>query len=183
METPANSPGSSAPGLAPVVDRNIRVLLERRDQEQRARKFSDRLADTVTRFAGTMTFVYVHLLLFGGWIVWNMESVPLPKFDPSLVILAMAASVEAIFLSTFILITQNRITGQAEKRADLDLQISLLAEHEITRIVTLVSEIAHKMGIDASRDPSLGPLKHDVPPEQVLDKIEAGYKQHNQGTV
>ena len=85
----------------------------------------------------------------------------------------MVASVEAIFLSTFILITQNRMTAQAEKRADLDLQISLLAEHEITRLLTLTMAIATHLGLDTSHDPELAELAQDVAPEQVLDTLEA----------
>ena len=74
------------------------------------------LADSITRFTGSMPFVYLHLLLFGGWIIANLPGVPLPHFDPTFVALAMVASVEAIFLSTFILITQNRMTAQAERK-------------------------------------------------------------------
>ena len=81
----------------------------------------------------------------------NLPGVPLPHFDPTCVVLAMVASVEAIFLSTFILITQNRIATQAQKRADLDLQISLLAEHEITRLLTLTVAMAERLGSRQSR--------------------------------
>ena len=74
-----------------------------------------------------MRFVMIHALLFGAWIVWNLGWIPgLPPFDPTFVVLAMVASVEAIFLSTFVLITQNRMAAMADKRADLDLQVSLL---------------------------------------------------------
>jgi uncharacterized membrane protein len=132
-----------------------------------------RLADSITRFTGSMPFVYLHLLLFGGWIIANLPGVPLPHFDPTFVALAMVASVEAIFLSTFILITQNRMTAQAEKRADLDLQISLLAEHEITRLITLTMAIATHLGLDTSHDPELAELAQDIAPEQVLDTLEA----------
>ena len=69
----------------------------------------------------------------------------IPQFDASFVTLAMMASVEDIFLSTFILITQNRMASVADKRAELDLQISLLAEHEVTRLVTLVSAMAERI--------------------------------------
>ena len=74
---------------------------------------------------------------------------------------------------TFILITQNRMTAQAAKRADLDLQASLLAEHEITRLMTLVSAIAARLGIEAAQDPELAELAQDVTPEQVLDTMDA----------
>src|SRR5262244_1509611 len=89
----------------------------------------------------------------------------------------MVASVEAIFLSTFILITQNRMAAQAEKRAELDLQISLLAEHEITRLLKLVTAVAARMGIDAAQEPELAELAQDVAPEKVLDIIEADQQQ------
>jgi uncharacterized membrane protein len=89
------------------------------------------------------------------------------------VVLAMIASVEAIFLSTFVLISQNRMAAAADKRADLDLQVSLLAEHEITRLVTLVSGIADRMGVRTEADAELDEITQDVAPEAVLDKIEA----------
>ena len=95
-----------------------------------------------------------------------------PKFDPTFVVLAMVASVEAIFLSTFVLITQNRMAAAAEKRAELDLQVSLLTEHEITRLIQLVSAIGDRLGLEEVCDPELNELKNDVHPERVLDKID-----------
>jgi uncharacterized membrane protein len=89
-----------------------------------------------------MRFVYVHVALYGGWITLNLGIIPgLPRFDPTFVVLAMVASVEAIFLSTFVLISQNRMAAVANKRADLDLQISLLTEHELTKLATIVSAV------------------------------------------
>jgi len=156
-----------------VLERNIRALDERRGQEEAKAGFQDRLARAVTRATGSMAFVYLHLLLFGGWILVNLGFIPgLAPFDPSFTILAMAASVEAIFLSTFVLITQNRMAEAAEKRAELDLQISLLAEHEITKIAAMVAAIAERIGIDAGADPELAEITQDVVPEAVLDEIE-----------
>jgi len=83
----------------------------------------------------------------------------------------MVASVEAIFLSTFVLITQNRMAAAADKRADLDLQISLLAEHEITKLATLVSELARKVGVQTQSE-ELREVEQDVNPDAVLDRIE-----------
>src|SRR5205823_12269357 len=92
-------------------------------------------------FSGSMRFVYVHLVLYGAWIIANLGWIAgVRPWDPSFVVLAMIASVEAIFLSTFILITQNRMARAAERRAELDVQVSLLAEAEITKLVQLVSE-------------------------------------------
>src|SRR4051812_29951226 len=99
-------PGSppNEPGLSTIVHRNIAALLELRRAQERRKTASDRIADAVTAFAGSMWCVYVHAVLFGGWIVINLGLVPRVKpFDPfPFVMLAMFASVEAIFLSTFI---------------------------------------------------------------------------------
>jgi uncharacterized membrane protein len=160
--------------MARVVDRNIRALLEHRQEQQVSRSGEERIADAITRFTGSMRFVYIHLVLFGTWIVVNLGWVPgAPKFDPSFVVLAMVASVEAIFLSTFVLISQNRMSALADKRADLDLQVSLLSEHEITRLITLVTAMAERMGIDAAQDPELAELSRDVRPEKVMETMEA----------
>lgn len=167
--------GIKAKGMGEVVDRNIRALLERRMREERARPLSDKIADRVTAFTGSMAFVYLHLVIFGLWIAINLgwlSFLRVPKFDPTFVVLAMVASVEAIFLSTFVLITQNRMAAAAEKRAELDLQVSLLTEHEITRLIQLVTAIGERLGIDEVNDPELAVLKEDVHPERVLDKID-----------
>ena len=169
-----DSKGDLAPlaEMAGVMQRNIQALLERRKAEENRRAVEVRLADAITRFTGSMVFVYIHLALFGLWIVANLPGVPFPKFDPSYVVLAMFASVEAIFLSTFVLISQNRMANEAAKRADLDLQVSLLAEHEVTRLITLVKAIAEKLEVDASQHPELPELQKDVAPEKVLDALD-----------
>jgi uncharacterized membrane protein len=133
----------------------------------------ERVAGAITRFSGTMRFVYVHIVVYGFWILANLGVVPgVPKFDPSFVILAMAASVEAIFLSTFILITQNRMSAAADQRAEFDLQISLLAEHEVTKLAALLSVVADRLGVETDVDAEVEELKEDVAPEAVLDEIE-----------
>lgn len=174
----ADQPSGSATGLhsgmAHVVERNIHALLNRRHREEARQGLQQRIADAITRFTGSMTFVYLHAALYGLWVAINLGWIPwIPKFDPTFVVLAMVASVEAIFLSTFILITQNRMSTMADRRADLNLQISLLAEHEVTRLVELVSAMAKKMGIDEATNPQLEELKQDVHPEEVLDTMEA----------
>src|SRR5215218_9195747 len=131
--------------IAPVLERNIEALIARRRAEEQQKTTQDRIADAITLFTGSMKFVYLHVLLFGAWIIINLGVTPLPCFDSSFVILAMFASVEAIFLSTFVLISQNRMAILNDKRADLDLQISLLAEYEVTQALNLVVQIAEKM--------------------------------------
>ena len=160
------------PEMAEVVDRNIVAVLQRRRKDELRKGTQDRIADRVTSFTGSMLFVYIHLAIFGSWIVVNAGWTPFRRFDASFVVLAMIASVEAIFLSTFVLISQNRMQALADKRADLDLQVSLLAEHEITQLITLVTEIARRMDVEAALYPELRELAQDVAPEKVLDHME-----------
>jgi uncharacterized membrane protein len=81
-------------------------------------------------------------------------------------------SLEAIFLSTFVLVSQNRQAAIADQRAELDLQINLLAEHEVTRLLTLVDEISKKLKIDNGDAAELTELQRDVRPDAVLNELE-----------
>jgi uncharacterized membrane protein len=158
--------------------RNIEVLRQRREVEEASAGPEERIARAITRFSGSMRFVYVHLALYGGWIAANLGWLPSVRpWDPTFVVLAMIASVEAIFLSTFILITQNRMAAAADRRAELDLQVSLLAEAEITKLVHLVSEIAAKLDLPVARDGDVEEMKKLVQPEAVLDAIEEAQPQ------
>jgi uncharacterized membrane protein len=171
-------------GLSPVLERNIQALQLRRQREDKEAAVQERVAEAITRFTGSMRFVYLHLAVFGFWIVANLGWVPVvPAWDPSFVVLAMVASVEAIFLSTFVLISQNRMAAAADTRADLDLQVSLLAEHEITRLVTLVSGIADRMGVKTEADADLEEITRDVAPEAVLDELEAAKPEAEQPLI
>jgi uncharacterized membrane protein len=168
------TPPPQPPGLSSVLARNIQTLNERRQQEEAEATIQERTAEAITRFTGSMPFVYLHLAFFGFWIVANLGWIPgVPIWDESFVVLAMWASVEAIFLSTFVLISQNRMAAAADKRADLDLQISLLAEHEVTKLAALVSAIAQRLGVRTDVDAEVGEIMQDVAPEAVLDEIEA----------
>lgn len=160
-------------GLSHALARNIRTLQERRAHEERQASRQERVAEAITRFTGSMAFVYLHVVLFGFWTLVNAGVLPiLPKWDESFIILGTSASVEAIFLSTFVLISQNRMAASADKRADLDLHIGLLAEHEVTKLVTLVSAITDHLGIETEADGEIGELRQDVAPDAVLDEIE-----------
>lgn len=159
-------------GITPALARNIEALEQRQAQEAAQAGLQQRLADAITRFSGSMVSVYLHLILFGGWIIINVGLTPLKPWDPSLVVLAMIASVEAIFLSTFVLISQNRMAANADKRADLDLQTNLLAEHEITKAIAMLSAIAEHLGVATPADDELDQLKRNVAPERVMDALD-----------
>jgi uncharacterized membrane protein len=162
--------------IAQVVERNIDALLARQTRETRARSAQERLAYAITGFAGSLPFVMLHAVLVIAWTIINLGWTPLEPFDPTFVILATVASVEAIFLTSFVLITQNQMQADADRRADLDLQVSLLAEHEVTRLISITRRIAERVGVDPHEDSDLeeelDELERDIVPEQVLDSID-----------
>jgi uncharacterized membrane protein len=166
-------PPPAPDSLSSTLRRNIAVLRQRRVDEEKSASFEERMAERISRFAGSMRFVYLHAILYGFWIAANTGFVPaVEPWDPTLVVLAMIASVEAIFLSTFILIGQNRMAASADRRAELDLQISLLAEREITKLVGLVSDIAARIGVEQPNRAEIEEMKREVAPEAVLDVIQ-----------
>lgn len=161
------------PALADIIEKNICTLLEIREEYEQSRGIQDRIADVITRFSGSMWFVYLHVAWFGLWIALNLGWLGVRPFDPfPFGLLTMVVSLEAIFLATFVLISQNRMGVVADKRADLDVQINLLAEHEITRILMLVDAVAKRMGIQDANDPEIMQLARDVQPEEVIQEME-----------
>src|SRR5688572_23414669 len=102
MSTPENA----IPEMAKVIERNVNALLNRKEEENRKRNLKERIVDSISAFAGSILSVYIHLILFGTWVIWNLGWLNLKPFDADFIILATFAAVEAIFLSTFVLISQ-----------------------------------------------------------------------------
>jgi uncharacterized membrane protein len=171
MEQPPTIPPPAPDGLNSLLLRNIERMKEVQAQDAAAASFEERVASAITRFTGSLKFVYVHGALYGAWIAANLGWLGIAPWDPTFVVLAMIASVEAIFLSTFILISQNRMAAEADRRAELDLQVSLLAEHEVTKLVQLVAEIARRLDIQET-SPETEEMKQTVAPEAVLEAIQ-----------
>jgi uncharacterized membrane protein len=120
-----------------------------------------------------MPFVYFHVILFAVWILANLEIAGIPAFDPyPFGMLTTIVSLEAIFLSTFVLVSQNRQAAIADRRSELDLQMNLLTEHEVTRLLMIIDEMAKKMGIDPCDTEEIQDLKKDIAPEEVLNELE-----------
>ena len=158
--------------MSHALRENIETLSARERDAAANAPLSQRVAERITAFTGSMTFVLIHLVVFGFWILTNTIGLPgVPQFDESLVVLAMFASVEAIFLSTFVLISQNRMAERQNRSADLDLHISLLAEHELTRVAMLLERVAQKLDVPVD-DLEFAEIKEDVEAEDVLDALE-----------
>ncbi|MBA3912322.1 MAG: DUF1003 domain-containing protein [Acidobacteriales bacterium] len=114
------------------------------------RTASQRIADGIGQFSGTIVFAALHIVLISGWIAANLLSIPhVPHFDPyPFVLLGTLVSIESVLLATFVLMMQNRIQQRADERAHLNLQIDLLAEREITMILQTQQLICKHLGIE-----------------------------------
>ena len=163
------------PALSNIIERNIRQIIQLRLKAARGQGLQDRIAGAITTFSGRMVFLYLHVIWFCVWIALNTGRIGVRPFDPfPYGLLAVVVSLEAIFLSTFVLISQNLLGREAERIADLGLQTGLLTEHELTRVLRMLRAIQDKMGITNDEDSDLAhaDLEKETKPEDVLAEIE-----------
>jgi uncharacterized membrane protein len=171
-ETPDAESDEPRSPICDVIELNIVKLTNLRRKADRRRGLQGRVADAITDFSGSMLFVYFHVGWFGLWILANTGWFGFEPFDPfPYGLLTMIVSLEAIFLSAFVLISQNRLSAEANQRDDLDLQIGLLTEHELTHVLKMLDEIRQHLGI-AQHDRELKQLEKEVRPEDVLAEID-----------
>lgn len=145
--------------------------------EARARKnrsLAERIAAFATESAGSMAFVCLHLGWFGAWIVLNLGLAPgVEPFDPyPFGFLTFLVSLEAIFLALLVLIAQNRMTKEADRRALLDLQINILAERESTKTLATLHRIATKLGLNVGGDEETEQLEGRTNIGQLAEVLE-----------
>ena len=160
------------PILSDVVENNIRSLHRVSAQRARERTLQEKLADGITLMSGRMAFVYFHIIWFAGWIILNTGQVGVKIFDPyPYGFLTMIVSLEAIFLSTFVLISQNRLSEEADRRADLAMHIGLLNEAKMTYSLNMLHSIQQKLGISTDDDPALIDFLMETSPAEVLAEI------------
>jgi uncharacterized membrane protein len=163
-----------------LTRRNIETIIQLEQTSKAARTVSDRIAEAISNFCGSMAFVWVHIIGFAGWIMINIMP-GTDHFDPfPFTFLTLIVSLEAIFLSTFILISQNREKLVSDQRNQLDLQINLLAEQENTKMLTILERIATKVGARTDDDPHLQVLEQATRPEKLVEQIEETIKQNSQ---
>lgn len=142
------------------------------------RSRADRMAAFIARFCGSMPFVWLHVLAFASWITVNAWP-GLAHWDPyPFTFLTLVVSLEAIFLSSFILISQNYELRISDRRNQLDLQINLLTEQENTKMIQMLERIAKKVGADNGSDPDVRILKEDTDPEKLVAQIEQAQREN-----
>jgi uncharacterized membrane protein len=138
-----------------------------------ARSLGERCAAVLMRFAGTVTFAAIHFVCFALWIAVNSGVVPgIRPFDPyPFSFLTLVVSLEAIFLSIWILIVQNQMQRLADRRANLDLQINMLAEQESTAAIRMLQRITEHLGIPAD-DTVDAALAEETDVERIVTAID-----------
>jgi uncharacterized membrane protein len=159
-----------------VTRQNVLAMQQLEEAAMARRNGADRVAAAIARFCGSMTFVWIHVVIFSAWVGYNT----LPWFHPfdpyPFTFLTLVVSLEAIFLSTFILISQNYDMRVAERRNQLDLQINLLAEQENTKTLQILERIAKKVGAHVGDDPQVRALEEATRPEALVEQIEEAYR-------
>lgn len=182
MKKGTSSPGAAGtpnghrpagPSVEQLTQKNVETVTKLEEAAKEQRTPSDRLAGKIASFCGSMTFVWVNASWFSAWILLN--SLPgIPHVDPfPFTFLTFVVSLEAIFLSTFILISQNLDSRISERRSHLDLQLNLLSEQENTKMIVMLHAIAAKVGADLTQDPYLKALGEETQPERLIEQIEA----------
>ena len=163
------------PALSNVMQRNIRKIINVRQKAASEQGLQDRIANAMTSFSGSMLFFYLHIAWFLIWFLLNTGHLGMVPFDPyPYGFLTVVVSLEAIFLATFVLISQNILAKEAERLTDLGLQTGLLTEHELTRVLQMLRAIQYKIGISNDEDSDLADadLEMETQPEDVLAEIE-----------
>ena len=146
--------------------------MEKRTHDARSRM--DLLSGTITNLAGSGKAIVIHLFWFALWILVNVHALrAIPVFDPfPFSFLTMVVSLEAIFLTLFVLISQNRMSEEADRRARLDLEINILAERETTMILRMLKEISGHLKVDSRSRSELEELLEETRIDELAEKLD-----------
>lgn len=167
---------------AEIVRRNAETVQDMQARLVEAESTVDHVADGISTFAGSTWFVIIHAIWFAIWILAGSGVVPivgLSEFDPyPFSLLTLIVSLEAIFLSTFVLISQNKLAAASDRRSDLDLHINLLAEQKSAKTLELLGQITEQLNAMAnefrvSHDAELEALKESPEPADIVDILDA----------
>jgi len=167
---PKPEPGSR--DLQPA-DRGVRAIAQLERKHQESRSFVDRISTSITRKAGSGAALIAHAIWFAVWIGVNVGFLGVERFDPyPFSLLTTIVSLEAIFLTLFVLISQNRMSHEADRRAELDLQVNLLAEQEDTMILRILRDISGHLGLKGTASRDLEELLKETRLDELSHKLD-----------
>jgi uncharacterized membrane protein len=158
-------------GTCSAIRRNIEAVRKLEAEFNENRTLSDRIADGIGGFTGSFSFVVIHAIWVGAWLLWNSAAPQDWRWDPfPFILLCMIVSTESIFLSTFVLMKQNRMAKREDMRAHLDLQINLLSEREMTLVLQLLQRISTRLGVRLSGE-EIGELSEETSVEALATEL------------
>lgn len=165
----------SGPAETPInerIRRNIESIARLEQAFERRRTAVDRVSDAVSAFGGSIRFIVGNAVLIAGWVLWNLLAPAALRFDPAFGVLQLLIAGEALFLSAFVLMSQNRQSRQADHWAHVDLQISLLAEQESTKMLQMMENICRYLGMEKTAgDKELKQLTEQVPVAKLVEEV------------
>jgi uncharacterized membrane protein len=156
------------------AQKNVETIIRLEERAMHSRTPAIRIAGAVNRFAGSPSFILFHVFWFGAWILVNLRVLPIvAPFDPlPFSFLTLIVSLEAIFLSLLVLMAQNRMTKEADKRAHLDLQINMLAEQQGTIILSLLQRICKRLDIEGESDEITREMLEETDVHRLAEHLE-----------
>lgn len=159
------------PGVLNAGRHVVRSVKAKADQK---RKFSEKTADVITRYSGSLTFLILNAVWFVVWIVINLDIIPgIKAFDPfPFGLLTMIVSLEAIILAIFVLISQNRQSKVDDLREEVDLEVDIITEKEVTKILRILTTFLEKNGYNLSDDKELQSMVKTTNLEKIERALE-----------
>lgn len=157
-----------------LIAENIEAIVRHEEQVIGSRSFAELIMENVGGWVGTIWFVLVHAAIVGVWALLNLGVIPgMPRFDPyPYGLLSTIVSIEAVFLVAFVLSKQNRMSSLADRRAHLDLQVNLLTEREVSKVLQLLQKLCETHGIhEAARDAEAKELAQPTHIEHFVDEL------------
>jgi uncharacterized membrane protein len=157
------------------AQRNIETIAKLEQDFLDQRSVANRVVDRIVDAAGTMASILVHTVLFALWIVFNSGVVPgIDPWDPfPFILLTMFVSMEGVLIALFVLMRQNRMSRRSDEREHLHLQINLLAEKEVTKMLQLQRQVCRHLGLEeAARDPEVKELSEDTAVDRLARELK-----------
>ncbi len=163
------------PSQSSATEENIEVIKGWEQSQLHKRSLAERLGDSITSVAASGPVLLLHAGVFAFWILANSRWIPgVEPFDPfPSPILTMGVSLEAIFLALFVLASQNRLARQSEMRSQLDLQVNLLAEREMTAVLQLLRDIAEHLQVQTRLTPDQMDLVEKTDVGKLAEEVES----------
>lgn len=167
----------------PSIRKSVKEICEIEAEALRARSFGERFGDFVVNQSGRMAFIVFHAIWFAVWLLLNsLGTGKSLRFDPlPYPLLTLVVSLESIFLSLFILISQNRSSRTADERAHLDLQINMLAEHESTKALQLLRALCEHHGLNCAKDADIDNLVSTTRPGEIIRELKKALPNSEEG--